>query len=433
LGTESQVRIILVRHGETVHNKRKAFAGKIDSPLTELGRKQAEKLGNFFRETRFSRIYASPLRRALDTALEIERRNLKGARVEIVPALIEKYSGRLEGKEHRQVSGEIWKKMRKHPADIFERIEGGESMEDVRKRVAPIAKALLSEKSGTYGIVAHGGTVRALFSELTGFPLNYSVPFKFDNCSITDIVVDRKLSRIFAAAVNSTSHLMETSPEKRKKRRFETRLLLIRHGKTRFNSQLLMQGKSNIPLSEEGFGQARALGKFLSGERIDRIYSSPLKRAFDTAQAISISQSGRRIQVTSSPLLIERDFGRFEGKPLKEWISWREKSGRSDYIDKSHKGESQKDVEKRVEKFLKAEILGKNRGKTVAIVSHGNTLRVFISKILRVHPEKTRPFFTGNAKFTEIIISEERGGAPRVYYFNEGAHLSGQSEKRLDA
>src|ERR687893_1488129 len=63
-------------------------------------------------------------------------------------------------------------------------------------------------------------------------------------------------------------------------------LLLIRHGQSTANATGIWQGQMEFPLSEEGRFQARKAGKALAGERFDGIYSSPLGRAFETAEII---------------------------------------------------------------------------------------------------------------------------------------------------
>src|SRR5919199_2167145 len=64
-------------------------------------------------------------------------------------------------------------------------------------------------------------------------------------------------------------------------------LLLIRHGQSTANAKGIWQGQMDFPLSEEGRSQARMVGKALAGVRFDGIYSSPLGRAFETAEVIA--------------------------------------------------------------------------------------------------------------------------------------------------
>lgn len=65
------------------------------------------------------------------------------------------------------------------------------------------------------------------------------------------------------------------------------RLILARHGETEWNRQRRVQGLSNLALNEAGRRQAEALGRALKDIKVDAIYTSPLKRAQETAQAIA--------------------------------------------------------------------------------------------------------------------------------------------------
>ena len=64
------------------------------------------------------------------------------------------------------------------------------------------------------------------------------------------------------------------------------RLILVRHGATDWNQQRRIQGLSNLGLNETGRGQAEALAQSLKDVKVDAIYTSPLRRAQETARAI---------------------------------------------------------------------------------------------------------------------------------------------------
>jgi broad specificity phosphatase PhoE len=64
-------------------------------------------------------------------------------------------------------------------------------------------------------------------------------------------------------------------------------IVLIRHGETDWNVGQVFRGRANIDLNETGIRQAELLGEYLSRDRIDFIYSSPLQRAAKTASAIA--------------------------------------------------------------------------------------------------------------------------------------------------
>jgi broad specificity phosphatase PhoE len=85
---------------------------------------------------------------------------------------------------------------------------------------------------------------------------------------------------------------------------------LIRHGATTWNASRRFQGRTDVPLSAEGRRQAQAIAAVLDGEPVERIYSSDLARALETARILAES---RGIEIVSDPRLREFDFGRWEG------------------------------------------------------------------------------------------------------------------------
>lgn len=72
-----------------------------------------------------------------------------------------------------------------------------------------------------------------------------------------------------------------------------TKIILVRHGETDWNSQLRFQGGKDIPLNDVGRDQARKLAEYLTDTNIDVIYSSNLSRARDTAQIIGEKKGDR--------------------------------------------------------------------------------------------------------------------------------------------
>jgi probable phosphoglycerate mutase len=92
-------------------------------------------------------------------------------------------------------------------------------------------------------------------------------------------------------------------------------LLVIRHGETEWNSRKVIQGFKDIPLSAAGIEQTIAIAGRLAGSRIDAIYTSPLKRAADTAEAIRLKLN---LPVTVMEALKEINCGEWEGKGYAE-------------------------------------------------------------------------------------------------------------------
>jgi len=92
-------------------------------------------------------------------------------------------------------------------------------------------------------------------------------------------------------------------------------LYLVRHGETDHNRNSVALGRADVPLNDRGISQAARLGDALATEPISAIYSSPLARALQTAEAVA-SRRGARVQIR--PGLIEMDIGETDGLTFPE-------------------------------------------------------------------------------------------------------------------
>ena len=95
----------------------------------------------------------------------------------------------------------------------------------------------------------------------------------------------------------------------------ECELVLVRHGETPWNRDRRLQGHIDIDLNEEGRRQARAVAVRLARERVDALYTSDLRRARKTADAIALATG---VTVQPDPSLRERNYGVLEGHRLDE-------------------------------------------------------------------------------------------------------------------
>lgn len=91
-------------------------------------------------------------------------------------------------------------------------------------------------------------------------------------------------------------------------------LYIIRHGQTQLNKAFALQGRSDLPLNEEGCRQAQESGRWFEEQGIvfDKVYSSPLQRAVRTAKLCAPG-----VPVILDERLIEMDYGPYEGADLK--------------------------------------------------------------------------------------------------------------------
>ena len=85
-------------------------------------------------------------------------------------------------------------------------------------------------------------------------------------------------------------------------------ICIVRHGQTEMNQRGALQGRSDAPLDETGIAQARAAAEKLREIRFDRVYTSPLKRAIQTAKIMA-----PYAEPIVEGRLIEMDYGPYEG------------------------------------------------------------------------------------------------------------------------
>lgn len=95
------------------------------------------------------------------------------------------------------------------------------------------------------------------------------------------------------------------------------RLYLLRHGQTEFNVKKLVQGRCDSPLTDLGRQQAQAAAEWLKAHSVvpDKVVSSPLGRAMDTASLVACEILGPDATVEPCEGIIERGYGTFEEGP----------------------------------------------------------------------------------------------------------------------
>lgn len=188
----------------------------------------------------------------------------------------------------------------------------------------------------------------------------------------------------------------------------KTHMYLVRHGLTDWNNERRLQGQTDIPLNTEGLSQARTAARLLSEVSLKAIYSSPLTRAFTTAQIIA-SEQGLPVQAVHA--FRECNFGIFEG------FRWGEIDIHPQF-DASEKarnplgyrvpgGESIQDLYDRVIPALNTIISG-HSGETIAIVSHGVVMRAFLHHIHRVPHDESKRVEIQNARPYTVHYDHDR-------------------------
>lgn len=159
-------------------------------------------------------------------------------------------------------------------------------------------------------------------------------------------------------------------------------IYLVRHGRTDWNDKKLIQGHTDIKLNSEGQISAKELAKKFKNIKFDKIYSSDLLRAKETAEIIALEH---KIAVETTELLRERNFGYLEGnsgvrlKEIGDLISQLEESEKFSY--KHHPSmESDEELMSRFSTFLR-EIAISNPSKTILITAHGGPMRILLIQL----------------------------------------------------
>jgi probable phosphoglycerate mutase len=183
-------RILLARHAETAAPDR--FHGaESDIGLSEFGAQQAKRLAHFLSTQGAAAVYSSAMRRAVDTAQPIAI----ACKVEPIPiaSLHERRIGPLSGLS-REEGWAVYtnSKTRWMDGDLDHTHEGGESYNDVRRRVVPVLEELAARHAGqTIVVIAHGVVIRvALTSLLTGAHPSKFDRFAIDFASVNDLRFD---------------------------------------------------------------------------------------------------------------------------------------------------------------------------------------------------------------------------------------------------
>ncbi len=201
------VEIILVRHGETEWNKGEIFRGLADVDLNETGRKQAELLGEYLSAGKIDLIYASPLKRAVQTAEAIAK--FQKIEVNTVENLIDFDYGEWQGLTHGEVK-EKYPELYQDWLDTPEQVKmpEGESLAKIRDRAMPFVEdAIMRCGEGKIALVSHRVVNKVLICALLGLGIAHFWNIRLDTAAITRF--DYNGDRVILTEHNNTSHLKE--------------------------------------------------------------------------------------------------------------------------------------------------------------------------------------------------------------------------------
>jgi broad specificity phosphatase PhoE len=208
-------------------------------------------------------------------------------------------------------------------------------------------------------------------------------------------------------------------------------VLLVRHGETDWNKAHRVQGgKSDTLLNEVGKGQAEALALRLKSESVQTIYSSPLKRARHTAQAIS---RHHRLEVQVEPNLREIDVGELEGvlinmvgKRLDELLAMKGQNEKQNGAEESSwvklqniGGESLEELQQRAWGVIE-HIVKQHSDGVVVVVSHYFVIIAIICAVLGLPLSQIGRLRMGVASISTVVFDGELN---YLSAFNDSCHL----------
>jgi broad specificity phosphatase PhoE len=206
-------------------------------------------------------------------------------------------------------------------------------------------------------------------------------------------------------------------------------LILVRHGETAWNKNEVYRGRADVALNKTGLKQADLAGKYLSAEKIDVIYSSPLQRALQTAAAIARFQ---QTPVNAVANLIDFDYGEWQGLTSAE-VKQKYPELYQDWLDTPEQvripgGESLQNVLDRALPFVQDAVTRCREGK-MALVSHRVVLKVIICALLCLDNAQFWNIKLDNGAITRFTFDGKR---VVLTSHNETSHLKSISSQPLN-
>jgi len=195
-----------IRHGQSTYNADGRIQGQSDVPLSELGVRQAEAVAEALCGLPLEAIYASPLRRALETARLTA--DALGLEIHTDQRLKEISAGVWEDKPRSEVERLFPQELaRWRSGDLDFTIPGGESRRDLLRRGLAAIESILQAGCLQAAIFAHGGLLVVTLKALLGIPPQ-EPPFDLENGSITQLAVDGD-GRFQLLALDEVDHLRD--------------------------------------------------------------------------------------------------------------------------------------------------------------------------------------------------------------------------------
>ncbi len=405
------VEISLVRHAETAANVAGVWQGTSDSPLSEAGRDQIERLGRRFAAAPFDLVVTSDIGRARETSRAL------GGTIEVDKRWRELHLGDWEGLSRREITeldpdavaalgsgDDVAFGGGERVSEMIARLI--EAFRDVSDRVSDGERAL---------VVSHGGALLTLIGTLLGVDARGRL-LRLTNTGVTTFLVDGTDPEL--RVFNDSTHLLgapvRADPG-------ATHVVLVRHGESVGNREGRWQGRTGGELTSEGCAQASSLGARFP--RVDALYSSPLGRAWETALFLA---DGNGLAPQSEAGLEEMAFGSWEMLTTEE-IEAADPEGYAALragidVARGGTGETFSALQDRITKAV-AGIAARHEGGTVGVVSHGAATRAFTLGVLGLDFDRKSPLSVlGNTAMARVVYGPQ---GPTLATWNVARHLWG--------
>jgi broad specificity phosphatase PhoE len=210
------------------------------------------------------------------------------------------------------------------------------------------------------------------------------------------------------------------------------RWLLIRHAESEGNREWRLQGQREYPITDRGRCQAQALARQLAGRQVVAVYSSPLRRAWDTAGAMAEALG---LTAQAVPAVQEYDFGELSG------LTWREIHERAPSVAAAvvsrgaeypnYPGEEGREAFRQRVCGALWDLRERHHGETIAVVTHAGAIAVFLMEVLGRPYRRPIPFVVENGSITVVeTLGQRWPGAPQAVLasLNDVCHLSAVGE-----
>ncbi len=208
------IKLFLVRHGRTIWNKEQIFRGTKDVPLDEVGKQEAQLVGERLKDEVITAVFSSPLSRAKETAEAIAR--FHRVEVQCLAGFNDLHFGEWEGMHHKEVKErypDLYQEWLKTPHQVC--FPGGEGLDEVRSRAMEAIEDIITRHpQGAVVLTSHRVVLKVVICALLGLDNSRFWHISQDTAAIN--CFHYQDGRWIAALLNDVCHLKGVGDERGK-------------------------------------------------------------------------------------------------------------------------------------------------------------------------------------------------------------------------